>query len=211
MGETCWIAWNPLANLSEKFSLDSMRYTSGELIMMLFVSIDERAKIKITFPTGSVYFFNNDAEVARLSELTDIRTTYGEAMYRRTFFEIINSGLIKEIVEGRYLKMPPSQLRHFCFIETQSVVDVIALHEPLVEWLTQENQKCLKNTLVASEDTVIDEHIGWRKIGTRKDGTLVLATNESASGWPSLIIRENYDEKGFLFTKIRYKKDLESK
>jgi hypothetical protein len=86
-----------------------------------------------------------------------------------------------------------------------SAIDIIASCQPLAEWLERGDQQEAQMTKIPEESTS-DKGIGEYQIAELKDGRKAIATAESASGSPSWIIRENYDEKGFLYTKTRYVK-----
>jgi hypothetical protein len=127
-----WIKWEPIKNLAPKYYIDSISDNIDEFSITLS-DADNKNKIKVTFET-LVLSYRSTNESFRLSiikYLDECNIEYS----KWTFFKIINSTYIQWLSEQSYgiiESIPPT---HFSFVAGDSIVDVIAVYEPKVDFI----------------------------------------------------------------------------
>lgn len=192
-----WVTWEPAEEARGKFSLQSIKQHKNSLSLS-FSSENNVANstLQLTF-SNSIYFYSRTEETACLEMLSNFIAEYGYKMYYNTFFQIHHSSLVEEIkgIDKSSLNTP---LFHFSFIEINSIIDVIASALPVCSWTITPSKSPSDRRL----HSLPPESDG--KVGKLDDGRMIMANPYSTAGWPSLIIQEDYEKKGFLYTKVRY-------
>ena len=195
-----WFSWDPLDDLGGKFYVERLQ-CKGRSIFVHLATIGsiEQGLIQVIF-VEPIYSFRRIEESACLDVVRGIRGE-DEALYQRTFLKCIRAACTKEFEKYVQQQSQPDSLTHFVLLETNSIVDVITSSDPLVTWI----KKPLKIGVQKHERSATENNsMGQGLVGMLPDGRITMATAESTDGRPSLIIQEDYDLKGIVYSKIRY-------
>lgn len=95
---------------------------------------DERITVEIFFD-GIPVLARNSVENMRMRTWSEVQLKYCDKfIFRNTFFfEVKNSKLIKWVMEESCGFYDESQLRHFCIVTTEEMIDIIAAFDPTVK------------------------------------------------------------------------------
>lgn len=134
-----WSRWEPIEGLSSKYSIESISNTIDGFELLLADSDDEKKMIRIIFE-NSVYAYKSTNETFRCKLIYDLDEQYGTNFYGNwTFFKVNNSSYIKSMSEESCGISDSQPLIHFSILASDSVVDIIAVYEPIVQLIQKNN------------------------------------------------------------------------
>jgi hypothetical protein len=130
--------WEPLSGLIDRYNVDFTEYTINSTFKILLgEAYSYGKKISVTFKDG-IYAHRDTERGLRMghspiemSNDNDELESNGEW----AFFKVNNSLYIKWLLEESGTKVDSSPLLHFLFACENSILDVVATHEPIVEFL----------------------------------------------------------------------------
>ncbi len=128
-----WERYEPTKGLSRKYYIDSIKDSINCFQIILSDDYDGNNKVEVLFK-DSVHAYRSTEESFNLKMMNSIDESYGTDFYSNwTFFKVENSEYIQWISEQSYGISDSQQLLHFCFIASDSILDVIAAYEPRVQ------------------------------------------------------------------------------
>jgi hypothetical protein len=128
--------WEPLSGLISKYNIDFTEYTINSTFKILLgEAYSQGRNVSVIFKDG-IYAHRDTDESFRLSPIQMLRDC-GEikSRIRWTFFKVKNSLYIKWLLEESNSAADSSQLMHFLFAGENSILDVVATYEPIVEFV----------------------------------------------------------------------------
>ena len=132
-----WIKWEPISGLEEKYFIKKFSDDNETLDIFLSGYKDSSNKVQVTFE-NSIYAYNRTDESFRQKIIHELNEKYGASFYGDwTFFKINNSSFTNWLGKTR----DANTLIHFCFVEADSIVDVIASQEPKVKFIYSNEEK----------------------------------------------------------------------
>jgi len=135
-----WTRWEPIAGLSQKYYIESISDTIEGFKILLFDANDREKKILVSFP-NSVDAYRSTDESYILLTVSNLDKVYGDKFYGEwTFFKIKNSEYLKWISVQSYSSSDFFNFTHFCFLATDSVVDVVTNYEPVVTHISGKSE-----------------------------------------------------------------------
>lgn len=131
--EEQWIQWKPIQGLSRKYHIKSILDNLGELKIILCDEKYENKLVTVTFD-GTIASYKWTDETYRLKTIALLDKKYGKNFYGNwTFFKITNSLYLQLLSEDSFTIADSRSLIHFSLIDANSIVDIIATCEPIVE------------------------------------------------------------------------------
>lgn len=131
--EEKWVRWTPCQNLAAKYDIDRVCNDIKSLEILLTDYYNQQDKIIVAFK-DSVYSFRSCDESLRVADFADLSSKYGNDFYGNwTFFKIENSSYAKWLSNQSYEFFKKENFIHFVFMGMNSVLDVVAAHEPLIK------------------------------------------------------------------------------
>jgi hypothetical protein len=132
-----WIKWEPIQGLLAKYYIDSVSDSVKGFEVML--SDDNyQNKVRIFFK-NSVDSYGRTDETYRQQLISVLRKQYDTKVWAEwTFFKVMNSAKVQRLSEES-LGSGDRELIHFSWLAADSVLDVIATYQPVVELITISN------------------------------------------------------------------------
>lgn len=128
-----WKQWNPIEHCEGKYGIYRLCETKEGLEL---ICRHLGRNMRLLFDQH-VYAYTNTNETLTLQILDRIDTQYGLRFYSTwSFFIVENSNYIKRLSERARGVVDTCHLRHFAFITSDSMTDIISAHEPKVSWIT---------------------------------------------------------------------------
>jgi hypothetical protein len=129
-----WKQWEPIANSEGKYGI--YRFCErAEGLELICRHDDLDRNMKLLFE-HHVYAYTNTNETLTLQRLGAIGKQPGLISYGKwSFFTVENSNYIKRLSEQAGGLVNISNLKHFAFITSDSMTDVITSCEPKVSWI----------------------------------------------------------------------------
>lgn len=126
-----WIKLKQYEIPDGKFIVTNFVQNSDETKILLD---DERIMVEVLFD-GIPLLVRNAVENIRMRTWSKVQLKYcDKSIFRNTFFfEVKNSKLIKWVMEESCGFYDESQLKHYCIVTTEEMIDVIATFEPVVK------------------------------------------------------------------------------
>ena len=84
--------------------------------------------------SGVVPVYRDVEELSALRYINELSEVYGSELLTSTFFEVKESAMISEIVEGSYEVIKPGHLFHLKIISVDFITDIISHEEPEIRW-----------------------------------------------------------------------------
>lgn len=121
-----WLHWEPITNLSKKrYKLDFFRCTPEEFKISLVDQDNSFKKLAISFEM----FVDN----YKRNKLSSIKNSLNKEEW--TFFKVKHSSYVTWLMQES-LEIPAlDRFTHFSFIMTNAIIDVLAVREPIFEWI----------------------------------------------------------------------------
>ncbi|MCC8027700.1 MAG: hypothetical protein LIP16_20640 [Clostridium sp.] len=130
----------------EWVSINNYNIPEGQFIVTSFVQNaegteivldDERITVEVFFD-GIPVLVRNAVENIRMRTWSEVQIKYQDKfIFRNTFFfEVKNSKLVQWSIEESCGFYDRSQLRHYCIVTGEEVIDVVATFEPTVKVIT---------------------------------------------------------------------------
>ncbi|MGB8467511.1 MAG: hypothetical protein WCE21_00755 [Candidatus Babeliales bacterium] len=126
-----WSRWEPIQGLAKKYDLDLLE-DSDKCFRIMLSDEDSKSRVLVVFEHWTEAYRNAD-ETYRYKLICDLVEKYGEHFHGWTFFEVDNSDYVKWLFEQSYGLAEGRNLKHFSFICSNHVIDVIAFSAPTVE------------------------------------------------------------------------------
>ena len=128
-----WIRWEPISDSSGKYYVESISDNIKEFKILLAHCKDKKKRVRIIFDCF-IYSYRSTDEGCRLNTIVNVDKQYGAKFYAEwTFFKVINSSYVLWLSEQSGGIAEPESLTHFSLFAMDSIVDVIAEYEPIVE------------------------------------------------------------------------------
>ena len=123
--------WDLLLNLPRDFNIICVEIEESTISLVLESSSDPKEKIKVFFDTFISYLRTDES-------LALVNSGNCRQEGRGTFFKVINSKIIEELLTNSAILLEQKALLHFNFIEEDSIITVIAAKEPIIVWMNNE-------------------------------------------------------------------------
>lgn len=132
-----WKQWEPVAHSEGKYGMYRLCESKDGLeVICRHQDLDRNMRLLFD---QHVYAYTNTNETLTLQVLNGIDVRYGLRFYSTwSFFIVENSNYIKRLSERAYGVVDFCHLRHFVFITSDSMTDIISAHEPKVSWITHD-------------------------------------------------------------------------
>ncbi len=132
-----WIKWEPAAGLSKKYYIDSILDDVEKFEVTLSSAENEIKKIKVIFE-DSVYSHCRTNESFRVKIIYDLDKKYGTDFYGDwTFFKVTNSSYLQWLSRQSTTISNSRNLVHFSFVAVDSILDVINVSDPKIEFISE--------------------------------------------------------------------------
>lgn len=132
-----WIKWEPIKDLEKKYYIMSLVDTYESFKLSLSAENKEKGKLLITFK-GHIASYRSTEETYYYQLIDSLISKYGsQFVYDSTFFKIENSSYLQWLSEGSYKISEERSLIHFVIIGIDSMMDIIAPCDPIVEIFTE--------------------------------------------------------------------------
>lgn len=125
-----WIKWEPLKDGTRDYIILSIFLAQGKLIVDLEPKAKNDGNSIVSFIFESSLFFSRIDDSLLLATGAKKRAEGG----RWTFFKVLNSSLLKELLPTALQQQ--QHLTHYIFVEENSLVAVVAANEPLLQGQT---------------------------------------------------------------------------
>ena len=127
-----WTRWEPVEGLAMKYYIDSVSDAKNGF-EIIFSKPNDKNKVRVLFQDNIDSYIKTD-ESYRLSVIHELGKKYGKNFYGYwTFFKVENSGYLQWLSEQSYGLSNYRPLLHFSFVTADSILDVIAAYEPVIE------------------------------------------------------------------------------
>lgn len=133
-----WMKWEPIKGLSRKYDVDFiLDGKEGGLIIRLYDDKGKSKKIDMIFKNYAISYRHAN-ESFRIKVIYDLEKKYGKDFYGDwTFFKVLNSEYLHWLSEESCHIYEGISFTHFCILGADSIVDVIASYEPLVQFVEE--------------------------------------------------------------------------
>lgn len=142
---------NRAINMQEKWiKLEQYKIPKEEYVVTTFLQNSEGTKIVLhgekttveLFFDGIPVLLRNTIANARMRTWSEVQLKYrNKAIFRNAFlFEVKSSKLIQWFIEESCKFYDDSQLRHYCVITTEEIIDILATFEPNVKIINAEDK-----------------------------------------------------------------------
>lgn len=130
-----WVRWEPIQNLAQRYSIESISDTLDGFKIVLFEENAEQNKLQIFFD-NSVDAYRSTYESFRQKIINDLHEKYGQSFYVNwSFFKINNSSYVQWLSEESYGITDMIGVMHFSIVTKEEIVDIIACYQPDVKLL----------------------------------------------------------------------------
>lgn len=130
-----WERWVPTTEISKKYYINSIIDDIQGLKIILSDAEIEDSKIEIVFD-NSVHAYRSTDESYRQKMLNYIDEKYGTEFYSEwTLFKVVNSEYLEWICNQSFDIAELEELNHFSIIAVDSIIDIIAAYEPIINKL----------------------------------------------------------------------------
>lgn len=147
-----WTKWEPVKGVSAKYYIDSVFDSDDRgFIIELSEQDGNKKRIRILFKDW-VWSYKYVQEIFAANRLAEIRKKYGEDFFNgHTFFKITESNHLQQLSqESSGILNYYGGAIHFCFVSAESILDVIANYEPIIEFIEENNCDGKMDTMVSS-------------------------------------------------------------
>lgn len=135
-----WTHWQPIEALSKRYYLESITDDDEGLSLLFIEEKNQSNKLRLLFGY-SADAYRKTYETYRSKLIHEVDEKYGGDFYgNRTFFKIENSSYVKWLSETSYNISDSHNFMHFAFFTDNFVIDVLALRDPKIEFLTSYNK-----------------------------------------------------------------------
>ncbi len=128
-----WVKWEPTEGLVNKYYIDYI-YECSQKLKIVLSEEDQKEKIdvkKLIVEFDAVFSYKLTDETFRLGTISLLDGLYGGDFYSKwTFFKVTNSPYLKLLSEESYGISDSYGVKHFAFIDANSILDVIASGDP---------------------------------------------------------------------------------
>ncbi|TGK14280.1 hypothetical protein [Leptospira kmetyi] len=122
-----WKQWPLHKNLFKKYSIDEVADTLSGVRIRLG---DVNQKIDVIF-SNSVSAYRSVEDGFRQNLINDLIDQYGSDFITKcTFFQVENSKFLNWLIEESYGFIDAPEIKHFSFLASNSILDVVANYEP---------------------------------------------------------------------------------
>jgi len=130
-----WIRWEPLKGITGKYDVDYISDGKDGLVIKLYSETKETKAINVVFKDyADTYRHTNESFCFKV--FGDLSEKYGAGFYGQwSFFKIINSDYVQWLSNQSCTYANEFTFIHFCFIGSDSIVDILARYEPIVTFL----------------------------------------------------------------------------
>ncbi|MBS1987741.1 hypothetical protein JST56_01990 [Candidatus Dependentiae bacterium] len=130
-----WTKWEPLQGLMAQYYIDLMSDNEEGVRIVLSEDEGRTKKVQVTFQTFVAAHRCTD-ESFSTGLLMRLEELYGSTFYREwAFFKVDNSNYIKWLTMESDGVFNSKGYSHFCIFGVDSVVDIIAMGDPVVEFI----------------------------------------------------------------------------
>lgn len=141
MSEPC-ARWEPIANSDGLYYLYRL-YDSNRGLELIFIHEKNRSKKMYVLFENPVIAYTSTYETMIYCRLSD---RYGLEIHRGwKFFTLEYSDFIKEISRSTNRIVNIENWKHFLFVTSDEVTEVISKHEPKVSWITYDLPQPIRN------------------------------------------------------------------
>ncbi len=127
-----WIRWEPVAGLSEKYSIVSITGKIEGFWIILSSAKPEGKSIRLEFLGTPESYQTTDIHYMS-SRMNKLQQQYGATFFTEwTFFKVLNSEYAKWVSDESFGFIQLEGLLHVVLIGTNSIVDMITPSEPQV-------------------------------------------------------------------------------
>lgn len=138
-----WSHWSPLEGLSGSVCIDSIIEKQATLEINLRVNdaydgsvVPPRRRNMRIFFQSPIFFYKNVDEYCAIDDTLCLREKYGDNFVAESaLFQLTHSFYLELLSVESPRDVKDLQLKHFVILESSSRIDIIALEEPLVEWI----------------------------------------------------------------------------
>lgn len=129
-----WNQWEPIANSEGKYGIYRLCETK-EGLELICRHEDLDRNMRLLFD-HHVYAYTDTNETLALQRFKAIDEQAGLISYAYwSFFTVENSHYIKRLSEQTCGQVDTYYLKHFAFITSDSMTDIISAYEPKVSWI----------------------------------------------------------------------------
>lgn len=125
-----WTQWKPIDNLSSKYYIESFSLNNDGFILTLIDAQDQKQKIVVDFAQAVSTFrrINGDLRHAIIENLYQY---YGKKFFDEwTFFKVINSHYIEEIMEESWEIFEREEFTNIVFVTPNSILELTIRCDP---------------------------------------------------------------------------------
>lgn len=127
-----WTRWTPIEGLANKYYLETVSEHKQALTVTLCEESNIQKKVRISFGF-SAEAHRDTYETYRHALICELDERYGKDFYVNwVFFKVNNSAYVRWLTEQSY-GMSGADFMHFSFLTSESVLDVLATKNPIVE------------------------------------------------------------------------------
>ncbi len=129
-----WTRWLPIEKMGGKYYVDEIKDNMIEFKVIFCNSVEEDKKVSIIFDKW-VLAYRSTYESIRQKTINSLYEKYGIDFFSEcTFFKVRNSEYIEWVSEQSYGVFDSEELIHFSFVAADSIVDIVASYEPIIEF-----------------------------------------------------------------------------
>ena len=123
-----WARWEPINELSGKYSINSLIISEEKLVIQLS-DHDNIKKIEIIFNSGiDGYRYTNESFCFKI--FGDLSQKYGTEFYKNWSFFKVNQFRIYQMDFRKIYTWANQHFIHFCIFGNDEVIDIVASYEP---------------------------------------------------------------------------------
>lgn len=131
--EEIWKKWEPVANMAQKYYVDSIQDNIKGLNIILSDSKHDNSFLEILF-NYSVHGYRSTDESFRQKIFSDLEEKHITEFYSKwTLFKVTNSEYLKWISDQSFSISESENLIHFVIMAADSIVDIVAAYEPQIK------------------------------------------------------------------------------
>ena len=127
-----WVRWEPIKDLSGKYSVDSVIMGEKSLTIGLSSECNPTKKVEVRFEYAvDAYRYTNDSFCLKVC--TDLVAKYGKEFHGNwSFFKVDHSEYFHWLSGKSCAYADEFPFTHFCIVGSDEIVDVLARYEPMV-------------------------------------------------------------------------------
>lgn len=126
-----WTHWEPIKGLTGTYVIEMLAERQFGLVITLYSYRDKHQKIEIVFRPADSYKRTNASFKIRISP--PLSDKYEDSFYTQwTFFKLTGSEYLFWLKEESCEVYNNFDFQHFCIVDENSVIDILAREEPQV-------------------------------------------------------------------------------